>query len=370
MEPQLSTFTAAQKNRQTMRTVARAFKCLVVAQSDISAAAMVARAHREWADHPQLERAFMAAVTGMTTSTDSSLVGVEINDLLGVVRPLTVVGRLQGLRRVPFSAALTAMSGGTSAGWVGEGKPAPVVKPQFSRLATPLGVLKNVALCVEDVELVRSADPDSELTISQDFVGALVGVLDSSFIDPQSAAVAGVRPASVTNGAPAFASSGSTALLVDADLGRLVESLLARGSTLQFAHWVMHPITAAFLARLRNVNGDYAFPDVTVLGGTLMGLPVIVSASVPHVGSPSSTSIVLLDASRIWFAEDNAVELSISRSAAIQMLDNPTDDITTPTATTLVSMFQTGTVALRGTQARNWKIADPGFAAVLNNVVD
>ena len=40
----------------------------------------------------------------------------------------------------------------------------------------------------------------------------------------------------------------------------------------------------------------------------------------------------------------------------------------TPTASTLVSMFQTGAVALRGSQMVNFKIAEAGSAAVLNGV--
>jgi HK97 family phage major capsid protein len=274
------------------------------------------------------------------------------------------------LRRTGFNAALTTMTGGTSAGWVGEGKSAPFSKAAFSRLATPLGRLKLDVMCAEDAELVRSSDPDAELTIATDFAAAIIAARDAAFIDPAETAIAGVRPASVTNGAPAFASSGSTAALLDADLGRIIESLIAHGSNLEFACWVLHPITALFLARLLNTNGDRAYPGLSVQGGILLGLPAIVSGSVPHVGSPSATSICLLDAARIWLAEDPAMELALSKSAAVQFLDNPTNDITTPTPTNVVSAFQSDSVILRGTQTCNWKIADPGFAAVLNNVAD
>jgi hypothetical protein len=368
----LHDYTQELKHKQALRTTARIFKCLVHGQNDPSAAAgfAMSAAARHWADREQVHRVFMTAIGAMTTSSDGSFVGITVNDLLPVVRPMTIVGRLQGLRRVPFSAALSAMSGGTSGGWIGEGKPAPVSKLAFTRLASPLGILKTVALCVEDIELLRSSDPDSELTVSQDFVGALIQVLDSSFIDPASASIAGVRPSSVTNSAPAFGSTGSTAAAVEGDLVKLVESLLSRGSTLQFAVWVIHPVTATFLARLRTTNGDRVFEDVSVVGGMLLGLPVIVSASTPHIGSPSTASIVLLDASRVWYAEDSTMQLSISRSAAIQMADNPSNDSAVPTATTLTSMFQTGTVALRATQARNWRIADSGFCSVLNNLID
>ncbi len=366
----LRDFTEERKAKLAMIQASRIFNCLVLAKGEPSTAAQIASNRRKWADSIQINQIFMAAVTGQSTSSEPGLVPIRGNDLLEVIRPATIIGKLQGLKRTAFDAALTVMSGGTAAAWVGEGKPAPLSKPTFSRLASPLGRLKIMAMCVEAEELVKSGDPDSEITIGSDFVRACVVAADSAFIDPGSAAVATVRPASVTYGAPAFASSGATALLIDADLGRLIESLLARGSTLESAAWVIHPITAAFLARLRNVNGDYAYPDVTVLGGSLMGLPVIVSASVPHGGSPSIASIVLLDASRIWLAEDGAMELGISKAALLQMLDNPTNDSVTPTATSMVSMFQTDSIALRGVRTINWKIADAGFAAVLNGFAD
>jgi len=366
----LADYTQSLKDRQARRTIARTFTCLARANGVPEMAANYARSRRDWADVEQIIRPLMAAVPGHTTSSDPALIGVLSNDVMSVVRPLTILGRLP-VRVTSFSAALTYMNGGTSSAWVGEGQAVPVSRASFSRLATPLDRLQNVAFSVEDLELVKTADPAAEMVIAQDFVTACVAGIDTSFIDPQSAAIAGIRPASVTNGAPAFASSGSTAALFDADFGRMIESLLARGSTLQAAYWVMHPITVLFLARLLNVNGDRAYPLLSVrTGGELLGLPVIVSASVPHVGSPPSTSIYLVDAERIWVAQDPTVELSISQRGAVQMLDNPTGSIAPPTATTLVSLFQTNSVALRGTRTINWKIADPGFACVLNNVVD
>ena len=41
------------------------------------------------------------------------------------------------------------------------------------------------------------------------------------------------------------------------------------------------------------------------------------------------------------------VNVDVSREASLQMLDNPTNDSVTPTATTMVSMWQTNSVAFR-----------------------
>ena len=226
-------------------------------------------------------------------------------------------------------------------------------------------------MAVVDMELARSSDPGAEEMITNDMRAACIASSDQSFLDPSLGAIANLRPASVTYGSPQFSSGGSTALQILADLGKLIESLIARGSTLQFAVWILHPITAAFLSRLTNANGDASFPNVSVLGGTLLGLPIIVSASLPgHVGSPSTSQITLLDAARVWVAQDPQMELTISRHGTIEMLDNPTNSSLTPTATTMVSMFQANSVALRAIRTINWKISDPGFAAVLTGVAD
>jgi HK97 family phage major capsid protein len=307
-------------------------------------------------------------VTAQSSDT-ATLTGPQGTDLLTLIRPLEIISKLPGLRRVPFDTILNVETTATGANWVGEGRPAPLTKAVLARLLQ-LVPLKVVALAVITEELAKSSTPNAESALSRDFTEACVMASDVAFIDPGNGGIAGTKPPSITYGAPAFASGGATALLVDADLGRMIEALIAAGSDLRFAAWVIHPVTAAFLARLRNANGDYAYPGVTVFGGVLMGLPVVVSASVPHGGSPSIGSIVLVDGSRVWLAEDSAMAFDASRSATLQMADNPTNDVMTPTPTTQTSMFQTNSVALRGVRAMNWRIAAPGFAAVLNGLAD
>jgi HK97 family phage major capsid protein len=346
-------------------------RALTLAKGDLADASafLAARGVRSRGAH----EAMLAAVSGGTVADNPALIiGPTTNDLIPYIRQREIIGKLAERRIIPLDlAALTFMSGGVAGNWVGEGRAAPLSKAAFTRLATPLTRLKLVAMWVVDAELARSADPAADATLARDATGAIVNQTDADFTDPSNAGIAGVKPASITNAAPAFASGGSTALLIDADLGKLQESLIARGSDLQAAYWIMHSITAAFLSRVRNTNGDSAYPNISVRGGTLLGLPVIVSGSVPHGGSPSTSSIILIDASKLWVGESPAgIEFEASKNASIQMLDNPSGDIVTPTATTVISMFQTDSIAMRGTRVINWKLANPGFAAVLNNLID
>jgi len=347
-------------------------RALTLAKGDIADAAafLAARGPRSRGAH----EAMMAAVTGGTTTDHPGIAtGPTSNDLMPYVRQRTIIDRLTERRIIPLDlAALTYMNSGLSANWVGEGKPAPLSKAAFTRLATPLTRLKVSALWVIDAELARSADPAADVTLSRDAAGAIINATDRDFIDPSNAGIVGIKPPSITNAAPAFASSGSTAANIDADAGaKLQESVIAAGSDLQAGYYIVNSITAAFLSRVRNANGDSAYPNISVRGGTLFGLPVIVSGAVPHGGSPSTCSVILIDASKLWVGEDPAgIEFEASKNASIEMLDNPTNNITGPVATAMVSMFQTDSIAMRGSRAINWKLANPGFCAVLNNLID
>jgi hypothetical protein len=87
-------------------------------------------------------------------------------------------------------------------------------------------------------------------------------------------------------------------------------------------------------------------------GGTFAGLPVIVSDHVPT--ATAGSLLVLANASDIYLADDGQVTVDASREASLQMLDNPTNNSATGTATTHVSMFQTNSVAIRAERYVNW----------------
>jgi hypothetical protein len=120
----------------------------------------------------------------------------------------------------------------------------------------------------------------------------MAAFLDVQFISPAVAAVADVSPGSITNGITAVQSSVSTATQIAADLvdARQRDGRLQRAvpRTLR----IMRASDAAKLAAKRDTAGGAAFPDVTVRGGMLLGIPVIVSTSVPV--TVSGGSIVVL----------------------------------------------------------------------------
>jgi hypothetical protein len=83
-------------------------------------------------------------------------------------------------------------------------------------------------------------------------------------------------------------------------------------------------------------------------GGKIQGIQVITSQNVP------SGVIVALQPSEIYFADEGGFQIDVSREASLQMLDNPTNDTVTPTATSLVSLWQTNSVGFRCERILNW----------------
>lgn len=128
----------------------------------------------------------------------------------------------------------------------------------------------------------------------------------------------------------------------------------------------MDSTTALALSLLQNPLGQAEYPGLTLNGGTFMGVPVIVSDYLP---SDSDGGIVILaNASDIWLADDNQVTIDASQEASLQMLDNPTNNSATGTATSMVSMFQTNSTAFRAERFINWQRRRTSAVAYLTGV--
>jgi HK97 family phage major capsid protein len=195
----------------------------------------------------------------------------------------------------------------------------------------------------------------------------LIERLDTDFIDPAKAVAANVSPASITNAATPIAASGTgDACDIRADVKAAMGQFIAANITPTAGVWIMSATTALSLSLMRNALGQKEFPDINMMGGTFEGLPVVVSEYVPY--DSSGHYVVLANASDIWLADDGNVVIDASREASLQMLDDPTNNSSSGTATTMVSMFQTNSVAIRAERWINWKLRRASAVAVISGV--
>lgn len=327
-------------------------------------------AESRYADTPRVVTALKAAVAAGTT-TDATWAGALVDythfagDFIEYLRPQTIIGKfgtngIPSLRRVPFNIQIAGQTTGGTGYWVGEGQPKPVTKFDFANVT--LTWYKAAAIAVLTEELVRFSNPAAEALVRDALRDAIVERLDTDFIDPAKAAVANVSPASITNAASEIVSAGTDADAVRADVAAVMGAFITANISPMDGVWIMNPNAALNAMLMRNPLGQAEFPEITMMGGRFAGFPVITSKYVPD------GVVVFVNASDVYLADDGAVTIDASREASLQMDTAPTNNSTTPTATSLVSMFQTNSIALRAERYINWKLRRAASVQYLRDV--
>lgn len=331
------------------------------------------------ANSGSFERMMKAAVEAGTT-LDATWAGPLVDyqnfagDFVEYLRPQTIVGRfgttgpggtpIPALNNIPFNVRIGGQTTGGDAYWVGEGQPKPLTKFDFT--ATELRWNKIATIAVLTDETIRFSNPSAERLVREGIASAIIGRMDLDFVNPAKAAVANVSPASITNGLAPIPSSGNDAQAIRADVQALWAPFIAARNPPRTAVYIMDSTTALALSLMQTPLGQAEFPGLTMNGGTFMGVPVIVSDYLP-VDSDGSI-VILMNARDVWLADDGQVTIDASREASLQMANDPTNDSATPTATQLVSMWQTNSVAFRAERYVNWARRRSSGVAYLSGV--
>lgn len=280
------------------------------------------------------------------------------DDYAAALREITVFDRLQG-RKVPLLVRLFDGDGAVGY-WVEESKPIPFSRSTITGSA--LDRRKVGAMCLVPNELLNDPSAEGEERFAADLVNAGAAAIDGALLDPTNAGSAS-KPAAITSDATPLVSTGATLANIDSDLKLMLKELTDAGSNLLNAKWILSPRTAIYLSMARGTGGALAYPNVTAAGGTLAGLPVIVSGNVPNGGSPFETSIILVDTDNFVYA-DEGVQVDLSSQATVEMSDAPTGATDTPVAASsyLVSLFQEECTAIRIVRRCSWKMRKPTVA--------
>ena len=358
--------------------VAQMARFIAKAQGNLMGAQQLAEVDKQ-AD-PRVALLLKAAVAAGSTSNAAwagNLVGDETSayaDFIEFLRPQTILGKfgqggIPGLRPAPFRTALIGQTSGGAGYWVGEGQSKPLTKFDFARTAMAPLKVANIAVVTE--EILRDSSPSADAIIRDGLVAALRERLDKDFIDPTKAAVADVSPASILNGLVAIASSGNTADDVRADVQKLFKAFIAANNAPTDGVWIMPSTTALALSLMLNPLGQPEFGGISMNGGTLFGLPVIVSEYVPTVTGSTDPAddgavVALVNASDIYLGDEGGFQLDLSREASLQMSDAP--DSPPTAATVMVSLWQMNLVGFRAERTINWAKRRPSAAAYLNKV--
>jgi HK97 family phage major capsid protein/HK97 family phage prohead protease len=344
--------------------------CLGAAKGSLLQAREIAQTR--FVGNADLNVAIKAAVAAGTT-TDATWAAPLVDtyqrfagDFIEFLRPQTILGKfgtagIPSLRRVPFNIEVAGQTSGGNGYWVGEGKPKPLTKFDYANVTLRWAKVANIAVLTE--ELLRFSNPSAEALVRDSLAAALIERLDIDFINPAKAAVANVSPASITNGVVGIPSSGNDAAAVRNDIAAVFGAYIAANMTPTSGVWIMQATTALALSLMQNPLGQSEFPGIGMNGGTLFGLPVIVSQYV------AAGNVILANAQDIFLADDGQIMIDASREASLQMDNAPaTQDATTGAGIELVSMFQTNSVAIRAERWINWQKRRAGAVVLLTGV--
>jgi HK97 family phage major capsid protein/HK97 family phage prohead protease len=363
-------------NLEPGQRFARAALAIARCRGNLHEAVAYAMAHKGWQDTSpdvakflQMKTAIPAADTSTSGwASEWAYTDNLVSDFIEYLRPRTIIGRVQGFRRVPFNVRVGGMSAGTSGSWVGESGPIPVSKGTSTSVS--LGITKAAGISAITKELLQTSAPSAEILVRNDLAAAVQYVLDRTLIDPNLGIIANERPAAVTYGLTPVTPTGTNYAALAADFKSLVASMITDNIDMSGAVWVMSRSTALALSLMVTSLGVSQFPGMTPEGGMLFGYPVIVSQSAYFgSGSPDyGNLIVFMVPSEIYLADDGMVDVEMSDQVSLQLLDNPTNDSGgSTTATAMVSMFQTESVAIKAVRYINWKVRRSNAAAFIRN---
>lgn len=317
-------------------------------------------AKSKYPDNDRLQNYLKATIpAGTTTGVTWAAPFVDptnlSNEFIDFLRPQTIIGKLGSrLRQVPFNVRILTQSSGGDSYWVGEGSPKPVTKFDFAAITHTYHKVASITVITE--ELARFSNPAAERIVRDSLAKAQTARVDIDLLDPTTSAVAGVNPASLTNGLTALTPSGVTADAARADLAGIIKRYLDDNNDVASLVLVMPASLALSLSVMVNSLGQQEFQGISMSGGTLMGIPVITSQYVANQ-SGAGNLVVAINAGDVLLSDDGQVTVDASREASIQMLDNPTNASSTGTATTMVSMWQTNSIALRAERFITWSKA-------------
>jgi len=283
------------------------------------------------------------------TATDATwggpLAPITLADaFLALARSASLIGRIPGLRKVPFNVRTPVQTSAGSFYWTAEGQPKPITKLAFS-VGITLPMLKGEGIVVVDHELAKLVTPGTESALRDALIDGLTSFTDHQLLDPAVAAVGGKNPASITNGLTPIAASGN----VDTDVAAALAALFTARPGATGAVVLCSPAIASKLAGTGNNL------DARVAGGTVHGAVLVPTDA-------ALSNIIAIDPAAVLVA-DAGVRLDISNHADVQLDDAPT----TGAAAVITSLWQTNMTGFKVERFLNYQ-AVAGAVAYVGNV--
>jgi len=277
---------------------------------------------------PVLAFASKAAVAAGST-TDATWAGplassgADARAFLELAERMAILPRL-GAVRIEGAVTGAVQVSNATADWVGENSPKPIRSMSFSAISlTPRTLTANIV--VSD-ELAKMGSPGTLPLLQRALSVSLVSALDSAVLDPGSGAIAGVRPASLTNGLTGITPVG--------DFQNQVGQALA------------------------GISGGAASRPVIIVGAQtaarLTGLRDLADAGIRVLVSPAAANrIIAIDADGVLYTDDG---IELRRGTPDLIMDSDPAAVVQANAAAAVhtSLWQANMTAIKALRHVNW----------------
>lgn len=300
---------------------------------------------RKALDDPERVHAWTkaAVAAGSTTDWGAALTApAELTTaFVAYANRQSLIGRIPGVLRVPFNVPVPVITSGATFAWVGEGRPK--VPSALATASATIAPAKTAGTIVVSEELLRTGAPGTADVLRTVMAAGLARFLDLAITHPAIAAVAGLSPASWTNGALAVTGTGDAS----ADVAALMAAYLTQYTPT--APVLLLPMAVAVDLGLHGAR------DVRVDGvGTVAGIPAVVS--------PAIAVTVIADVAAIPVADTGDLGVDVVRQATTELASPATEP---PSAAVLVSLWQNNLVGIRAERIISWARAVPAAVAYL-----
>jgi len=290
----------------------------------------------------EIERVRKGAVTPMD-STSSIADQRTINQpILERTRALSVLGRLD-FPQAPMGSSVPVEVTPMSAAWLLPATKIPVSAMSLTDVTLSPTQIATIAVISRALARIPAAFP----LVERDLDRAVIATGDGTLFDSVAAIPHG-RPAGLLNGLSPL--GGGSPSMIEDDVASLLTAISSgKPSRPKF---VTNVAGALYLATQRDpTSGQLLFPGIGVDGGKIFGAELIVGIDVPDI-------LAAVDCDRVVLA-DAGLDLVRAEATALQM-----DDAPSSAASSLVSMFQTSSIAIKVVRWLYWAKASDAVAYI------
>ncbi|EAS0615584.1 phage major capsid protein [Salmonella enterica] len=262
----------------------------------------------------------LAAVINTAADSGGALVPQNMrNEVIELLRDRTIVRKL-GARSIPLpngNLSIPRLAGGSTAGYVGEGKDVKASGASFDDVKLSAKTL----ICMVPVsnQLIGRAGFAVEQIILSDIISGIATREDKAFLrdDGTNDTPKGMKKVAEEN-ERTFEWVGTDYSLnaIDTYLDNMMLKVLDGNSNMLSSGWGMSNRSYIKLQGLRDGNGNKVYPEMAQ--GMLKGYPVLRTSAVPtNLGATGKeTEIYFADFSDVLIGEDGKMVVDFSREAS------------------------------------------------------